>query len=126
MNKLELAHEYAKVMLTQNITRTDIELAELSFSLAEAMLAENENRQDKSRPEVLTDFEIDWDKIPNWANFFAIDKDGLQYIYGYEPYLSNTCDYWADHKGLVDGHSEEVEIIENYQGDWRESLRKRP
>lgn len=136
MNKLELAHDYAKIMLKISaesgdlfLTNTDEivkSIVSSSFNFAEAMLAENEKRKDKSRPEVLEEIEIDWSNIPEWANFFAIDKDGLQYIYAYQPYLVEECDYWADHHRLHDGHSEEVELIENYTGNWKDSLRKRP
>lgn len=126
MNKLELAHDYAKVLLQQPVTRTIGDVVRISFGLAETMLEENEKRKDKSRPEVLDDFDIDWSNIPEWANFFAIDKDGLQYIYAYQPYLVDECDYWADHFGLQDGRSEEVELIKNYTGNWKNSLRKRP
>ena len=136
MNKLELAHDYAKIMFKISAESGDLFLENTdevvksivlsSFNLAEEMLAENEKRKDKSLPEVLEEFEIDWSKIPEWTNFFAIDKDGLQYIYAYQPYLVDERDYWADHLGLQDGHSEEVELIKNYTGNWKYSLRKRP
>ncbi|MED6004909.1 MULTISPECIES: hypothetical protein [Enterobacteriaceae] len=132
MNKLELAQQYMVLVFSEaiqdfeNIELHIKHLPRICFDMAEAMLAENEKRQDKSRPEVLEDFTLDWDKIPDWANFFAIDKDGLQYIYAYEPYLVIDRDYWADHEGLQDGHSEEVDIVKNYTGDWKNSLRKRP
>lgn len=125
MNKLELAHEFMLAMVEAGCSDGP-ELLERAWQYADAMIAEKEKRQDKSRPEVLDDFDIDWSNIPEWANFFAIDKDGLQYIYAYQPYLVDERDYWADHFGSQDGHSEEVELIKNYTGNWKNSLRKRP
>lgn len=59
MNKLELAHEYAKVLLQQPVTRTIGEVVNISFGLAEEMLEENEKRKDRSRPKVLMCPEFD-------------------------------------------------------------------
>jgi hypothetical protein len=69
MNKLELAHDYAKIMLKISaesgdlfLTNTDEivkSIVSSSFNFAEEMLAENEKREDKSRPEVLIYPEFD-------------------------------------------------------------------
>lgn len=71
MNKLELANGYAKIMLknavdsnalfSQDTDKIVNSLILSSFNLAEGMLAENEKRQDKSRPEVLNYPEFDAD-----------------------------------------------------------------
>lgn len=58
MNKLELAHEWAKSIGAETNLPLDI-LVDTCFDYAEAMLAENEKRKDKSWPEVLIYPEFD-------------------------------------------------------------------
>lgn len=57
MNKLELAHTYAMEMASQGIKLSSCVL--LGWRYAEAMLAEDEKRKDKSLPEVLKYPEFD-------------------------------------------------------------------
>ena len=53
MDKLKLAHEMAIAMQSIEPTVDMKIVAALSFDYAEAMLAEQEKRTDKTRPEVL-------------------------------------------------------------------------
>ena len=128
MNKLELAHDYAKIMLKISaesgdlfLTNTD-ELAKSivssSFNFAEAMLAENEKRKDKSRPEVLDEWQPDWSQAPNESNYWAMDGDGSCNWYKYEPEISGY--HWDF--GRVTYSAPDFD----YQGEWMDSLRKRP
>ena len=129
MNKLELAHEYAKVLLQQPVTRTIGEVVSISFGLAEEMLAENEKRKDKSRPEVLEEWQPDWSQAPEGANWWAMDESGRSYWFAYEPYISSEYpDEWIfhgkNHGGIGNEYWKSPNF--NYQGDWKDSLRKRP
>ncbi|AMD43219.2 hypothetical protein BI012_gp63 [Acinetobacter phage LZ35] len=58
MNKLELAHEWAKSIGAETNLPLDI-LVDTCFDYAEALLAENEKRKDKSRSEVLEEWQPD-------------------------------------------------------------------
>lgn len=124
MNKLELAHDYVKVLLTQNVSRTVGEITILAFALAEAVLTEDEKRKDKSLPEVLKDdFVIDWDKAPINANYWAMDSNRDCNWYVDLPYIDE--DEWNYEFG-IDGATHSSALSFNYKGDWRQSLRKRP
>ncbi|QYC51380.1 hypothetical protein [Acinetobacter phage BUCT628] len=74
MNKLELAHEYAKVLLQQPVTRTIGDVVSISFGLAEEMLAENKKREDKSRPEVL--IYPEFDVTVNYPDYAEVKFNG--------------------------------------------------
>lgn len=67
MNKLEMAHEYAKIMLDAMVNnkinlKHYNEVAHDSFLLADAMQAEADKREDKTRPAVLQE---EWQ--PDWS-----------------------------------------------------------
>lgn len=136
MNKLELAHDYAKMLLGDVIDRDKImfdsfvdDIADYAFRLAEAMLAENEKRQDKSRPEVLGEWQPDWSQAPAGANWWALDESREAFWFAYEPYVSTEYpDEWIfngkNHGGLGFEYWKSSDF--GYQGKWKDSLRKRP
>lgn len=117
MNKLELAHEWAKSIGAETNLPLDI-LVDTCFDYAEAMLAENEKRKDKSRPEVLEEWQPDWSQAPNESNYWAMDGDGSCNWYKYEPEISGY--HWDF--GRVTYSAPDFD----YQGEWMDSLRKRP
>lgn len=122
MNKLELAHDYAKIMLKISAESGDLFLENTdevvksivlsSFNLAEEMLAENEKRKDKSRPEVLEEWQPDWSKAPDWADKWEIND-----------YISGFMQAW-----WLDKNNEKAEAapLFDYNGNSSNSLRKRP
>lgn len=134
MDKLTLAHEYAKVLLTQNTTRNVGEVVDCSFALAEAMLAEEEKRRDKSRPDVIEkvdnrdwieelEFHVDWSQAPHDAKYYAIDKNIQAYWYKTKPRISGSF----DEEWIGGGYDEDMKAPSfNSQGDWKDSLRERP
>lgn len=132
MNKLELAHDYAKIMLKISaesgdlfLTNTDEivkSIVSSSFNFAEAMLAENEKRKDKSQPEAIQNYEPDWNQAPDWANWWGVDEDGQSHWYDVKPDLD--VNEWAMGLG-ADDYSKSIEFSQ-YTGDWQNSLRKRP
>lgn len=60
MNKLQMAHDYLKVLLTQNTSRTVGEAVETAYALADAMQAEADKREPKGFTDVLQT-EVDWE-----------------------------------------------------------------
>lgn len=133
MDKLTLAHEYAKVLLQQQVTRTIGDVVSISFGLAEEMLAEEEKRKDKSRPEVIEKVDnvdwvddfigVDWSQAPIFANWWAVDSNGDAYWHSCvdEPFVSGDIFEIANPQG----HTVEAPTF-NYKGNWKHSLSKRP
>lgn len=140
MDKLTLAHEINMANLKHStcLRQKDIDaLVEVGFNYAEAMLAEEEKRRDKSRPDVIEKVDMktadwvneiqgesqepDWGHAPDWAQYWAVDSDGVANWYDVKPDISdgewvmgrNGDDYTMDGK------------IKDYKGYWKESLRER-
>ena len=129
MNKLQMAQEYALKML-ENLNPMQIDkptrdgLAYECFELAEAMLAENDKRVVKL-PDVVFDankneeWQPDWSQAPMGFNRFVVGSDGgYGFFTNMEPQLQD--DFWfvgADGIVIKD---------HGYQGNWKDSLRKRP
>ena len=128
MNKLQMAQEYALKML-ENLNPMQIDkptrdgIAYECFELAEAMLAENDKRVVKL-PDVFFDankneeWQPDWSQAPDWANWWAIDKDLVSFWHEDKPKFDEIefyqCGMFCDAPSF------------NYQGNWQDSLRKRP
>lgn len=122
MNKLELAHEWAKLIGPETNLPLDI-LVDNCFDYAEAMLAEDEKRKDKSLPEALQDeFVIDWSLSPKWANWWAMDLNKSCFWFANKPEIINEEEFFDD----GNGSKHIIAPSLNYQGDWKQSLRKRP
>lgn len=67
----------------------------------------------------------DWTKAPEWANYWAVDEDGLSYWYRLEPILFRAFGFWDNDPG------DELWDLDISDGDgtdpdWRNSLQKRP
>ena len=107
MDKLILAHSYMVEYVKSNgLEVTDLEVR-CAFDIAEAMLAENEKRTDKTRPAVLDEFQVDWSQAPHDAMQWRMFGDG-------------SCIYY-DINGCVLGDAPSF----NYQGNWKDSLMER-
>lgn len=121
MNKLELAHEWAKLIGPETNLPLDI-LVDNCFDYAEAMLAEDEKRKGKGLPEALQDeFVIDWSLAPSWANwwcFSPIDNHG----WWSKSKPLRLAESWAFEFNVECSRSDGF----GYEGDWKQSLRKRP
>ena len=63
---------------------------------------------------------IPWDSVPEWLEWWAVDKDGCQFYYESKPILHSFD--WAGYNSLLIPKSLRIP----YVGDWRESLRQRP
>ena len=129
MNKLQMAQEYALKML-ENLNPMQIDkptrdgIVYECFELVEAMLAENDKRVVKL-PDVFFDankneeWQPDWSQAPMGFNRFVVGSDGgYGFFTNMEPQLQD--DFWfvgADGIVIKD---------HGYQGNWQDSLRKRP
>ena len=122
MDKLTLAHSYMVEYVKSNgLEVTDLEVR-CAFDIAEAMLAENEKRRDKSRPAVLDEFQANWNQAPEWANWWAMDSNGICYWYMTEPRLTEIFpNEWVGGGYPIDTQAPSF----NYQGDWKDSLQER-
>lgn len=71
-----------------------------------------------------------WDIIPPWFNWVAIDEDGTEWAYIYEPILDD--DSWVPEGLFLDKDPLEVslripfEYSSDWKGDWKKSKVKRP
>lgn len=63
MNKLDMAHDYLKVLLTQNTRRTVGEAVETAYALADAMQAEADKRNKPEIHLVSIDTEVNGNKM---------------------------------------------------------------
>lgn len=102
----------------------DVSCSDVSaaFDIAEAMLAEQEKRSDKTRPAVLDEFQVDWSQAPELANWWAMDSNGICYWYMTEPRLTEIFpNEWIGCGYPIDTQASSF----NYQGDWKSSLQGR-
>lgn len=118
--KMQLAHEMALAIQGTKLLH-DMELvSDMAWKYADAMQAEADKRECKERPEVLQEeWQPDWSQAPENMTHFAVDKNGSGWFFSREPYTeSDCCWYCGDDSVELDNH--------NYQGNWKESLRRRP
>lgn len=144
MNKLDMAHEYAmKCIGNPNVSvKTNNEIIAFAWQYADAMQAEADKR--KSKPELPSlqqtfidgveqpryappceEWQPDWSQAPEWAGWFSVSKDGsAQWMKssGGAPYIGG-CGSMFFSMGIF--KREPCETF-NYQGNWQDSLRKRP
>lgn len=66
----------------------------------------------------------DWDFVPKIVKFIATDEDGVVCGYTNEPKIYGSSNMWACGES---GNSVRVmDTVMSHQGDWRDSLEKRP
>lgn len=71
-----------------------------------------------------TDNEPDWDNAPEWAAYWAIDKDGRACWYKYAPNVDYDNEVWNNDDSEESYNEYQYDRHENE--NWTESLRKRP
>ena len=124
MNKLDMAHEYAMKHAQEGFDINYDVLVVEAWKYADAMQAEADKRAVKL-PDVFFDtktneeWQPDWSQAPDNMTHFAVDANGSGWFFNREPYTeSDCCWYCGDDSTKLDNH--------NYQGNWQDSLRKRP
>lgn len=134
--KLELAHDWAMERLKDpNYVVTMDTFAIAAWQYADAMAAEYEKRNVKETPCALKDFlkdefQPDWSQAPDGYNWWAIDE-GLKEAFWFNLDNGPHIRYKGIYKGVIwdyddEGGDHEKAPTFNYQGDWKDSLRKRP
>lgn len=132
MDKLTIAHEWYMKHADGANTHMDLEIG-LAWKYADAMQDEADKRNNKEtcdknigldssvlKPSnsMELEWQPDWSQAPCWADWWATDKD--------------LDSFWHENKPKFD----EIEFYQcgmfcdapsfNYQGDWKDSIRKRP
>ena len=142
MNIDQMAHEFAmKLVGNPNTPLKDINsIVCASWSYVDAMQAESDKRKPKGLPDAIKGLEsskkippldkdatikysdglvIDWSQAPKWARWWAIDKDRLAFWHHTKP-KNDDIEFYQCGEFCCYAPSF------NYQGDWKNSLRKRP
>lgn len=154
-SKLDVAHEYAMLHMMQERYKDadDMEIVAWAYDYADLLFAEQEKRDKQEQQEKLkafkeikkqllnsdntfveyegkhfddfnseecveADFQPDWSVAPEWANWWAKDLDSA-YWYEYLPIIGNSS--WEVDVGRC-RHAQSF----NYDGYFKDSLRKRP
>lgn len=128
MNKLEMAHEYLiKMIGCPNIPAMNAEqISSAAFDLVDAMIAEHHKRNYQEVQDG-SEWQPDWSQAPDGrVQYFAVDENSRGGWYINKPDLYHDHWYWADYEERVDNDCYDNAPSFNYQGDWRDSLRKRP
>lgn len=137
--KLEMAHEYAMQHLKNSDGKITMHsLCLFAWQYADAMQAEADKRENKetcdkslnidSKELNVEEWQPDWSQAPEWANWWAIGSLTKQGIWSEAKPNSvkiNGADYWEVTSPIGDEHLSVAPSFD-YQGDWRNSLRKRP
>ena len=146
--KLEMAHEYAIALINSDCEMQFDKFIRLCWNYADAMQAEADKRERKERTDVLLtkdehgnclhfhrefghkkcmdcgasleEWQPDWSQAPSGYDWFVVGgRSGKGFFCPIEPSIVKDHYWFAGEVCLsVDKH--------NYQGDWRNSLRKRP
>ena len=121
MDKLTIATQVLLKLIETDKTGFDAEgIAVYSFEIADAMQAEAEKREDKTRPDVLKEeWQPDWSQAPDDAKYWAMDGCGQCNWYAIKPEVCGT--QWDFGRVIEQAHTGY-----GYQGNWQDSLRKRP
>jgi len=68
--------------------------------------------------------QINWDKAPDWAKWWAMDVNGKCYFYEHKPYIDLGYNWWnCFGNSWLDVYSETYKISGI---DWRQTLTRRP
>jgi hypothetical protein len=145
-SKIDMAHDYAMLhmMMDRYKDVDDLEMIQWANDYADKMQAEEDKRKVSSVPEAIKNsvtiyqvpqkdftfnfdfvadqenWQPDWSQAPDGYNRFVVGSDhGIGFFTDIEPELIDQEYFYVGHNAkVVDNH--------NYQGDWRNSLRKRP
>lgn len=140
----EMAHDYlcAEIAHTGMNMINEHDAVRMAFLFAKTMQAEAEKRKAKKDTVSLTkdgngnclhlhhkkcmdcgacleQWQPDWSQAPDDARYWAMDKDHTANFFKDEPEITNGNGW--DFGGVMQSNNSH-----NYQGDWRNSLRKRP
>jgi len=130
LDKAKMAHEWAMKYGKVDSIYNREETVKLAWGYADAMQAEADKRlkTDVGNTDA-SEWQPDWSQAPDWANWWAMDgfsKKANWYID--KPYLDD--DYEIESEWNIDLKTNTETYMcapsFNYQGNWQDSLRKRP
>ena len=121
LDKAKMAHDYAIEMLKRGDPERSIAFD--AWTLADAMQAEADKREKKEQSEhvfeAIEEWQPDWSQAPDSAMYWAMDGCGQCNWYEREP---EVCGSQWDFGSVI----EQSDTGYDYQGNWQDSLRKRP
>lgn len=148
--RLELAHDYLRDIISNWDFDDSFDPVAQAYEYADAMLSENENGEQEARKkkraemrELLNanntflekegqhfddvEWQPDWGQAPDGRiQYFAVDENGRGGWYINKPVLCYDHWYWSDFEERMGNDCYDYAPSFNYQGNWRDSLRKRP
>ena len=134
MDKLTMAHEFMMKKMETETIDNHWELFYSSWRYADAMQAEADKRNNKETCDknigldssVLKpsnsgelEWQPDWSQAPNDAKYWAMDKDSSANFFRNKPEITNGNGW--DFGGVMQSNN-----AHKYNGNWTNSLRKRP
>lgn len=127
--KLEMAHEYAIALINSDCEMQFDKFIQLCWNYADAMQAEADKREKEEQSEhvfeAIDEWQPDWSQAPDGYDWWAMDGfSGVANWYKSEPFLDDDDTNEWNVVLLIDTYRKAPSF--NYQGDWRNSLRKRP
>ena len=142
MNKLQMAHEYAIALINSDCEMQFDKFIRLCWNYADAMQAEADKRKPIPKLPALQqtfidgveqpryapscdEWQPDWSQAPDWANWWCLSVMHGAMWFSREPICTKST--WAmlnDVKFCAASFDEAPSF--NYQGNWQDSLRKRP
>lgn len=123
MDKLQMAHDWAMKIIEGNMRAADAcDLVERAWKYADAMQAEADKRKPSGLPEALKEeWQPDWSQAPEWASSWGVAEIGQAWWFSGEWYENNRGGF----SSIGPARAEKAPSF-NYQGNWQNSLRKRP
>ena len=124
--KLEMAHEWYMMQTRRN----GCALVADAWKYADAMQAAADKREKEQQSEhvfeAIDEWQPDWSQAPEWATHFFCERDEDDQLNGYFAEDKRGISMDFDIRGF-DGYGRVCSCKTfNYQGNWRNSLRKRP
>lgn len=143
MDNLKIAHEYLRDIIKASGGNIDVvEMPEAAWKLADAMQAEADKREkiklsnksietvlnaDLSQPmclEGVSEWQPDWSQAPSGALSYHIELDELDG--SIQPFWTDSLETHFDGEMFVGYKCAWNAPSFNYDGNWQDSLRKRP
>ena len=137
MDKLEMVMQMVVAEVRRvGITSIDDDKIVDAWNMADKMQTEADKRVNMERPDVLKasnpmelEWQPDWSQAPSWANWWAMDGFSKKANwYTDKPYLDDDSEVELEWNIDLKINTETYMCAPsfNYQGNWQDSLRKRP
>ena len=156
MDKLQMAHDFAMKLIAVGATNKTEDIIRFGWEYADAMQAELDERKPKGLPKALSpevthlnntlavqkmvyddefqatgyetptdEWQPDWSQAPKNMNYFFMNKDGSKYWAVNKPDKPNLTEHVMNFFECG-GDCYSYATSQDYQGDWKDSLREHP